>query len=79
MEGGRVERRGDWTSGRGDAQGSFFGFQKVPLKVLGEVLGESLSQVESSSHVVSSSPIWTSTERTPSLFLNQPMLSARTI
>ena len=41
-------------------------FQEVLLKVLGEMLGESLSQVESSSHVVSSSPIWTSTERTPS-------------
>ena len=35
-------------------------------KVLGEMLGESLSQVEGSSQVVSSSPIWTLTERTPS-------------
>ena len=52
----------------GIPQGSFFEVPVGPDKVLGEMLGESLSQVESSSHVVSSSPIWTSTERTPSPF-----------
>ena len=56
-------------------QGSFLLTQEVPSEVLGEMLGESLSQVDSSSHVVSSSPIWTSTERTPSPFLDQPILS----
>mgnify|MGYP003109517765 CR=1 FL=1 len=55
-------RRGKGVLGRSEW------FQEVPSKVLGEMLGESLSQVESSSHVVSSSPIWTSTERTPSPF-----------
>ena len=49
--------------------GVFFGFQEVPSKVLGEMLGESLFQVESWSQVVSSSPIWELTERTPSPFL----------
>ena len=48
--------------------GVFFWVQEVPPKVLGEMLGESLSQVKSSSHVVSSSPIWNPTERTPSPF-----------
>ena len=40
--------------------------QEVPSEVLGEMLGESLSQFESWSQMVSNSPIWNSTERTPS-------------
>ena len=54
----------EWETPRG----LFLWSQEVPSKVLGEMLGESLSQLESSSQVVSISPIWTSTERTPSPF-----------
>ena len=55
--------------GCGHSRGLFLWSQVVPSAVLGEMLGESLSQVEGSSQVVSSSPIWTLTERTPSPFL----------
>ena len=54
------------VSGLNPRETDITGSQEVTSKVLGEMLGESLSQVESSSHVVSSSPIWNSTERTPS-------------
>ena len=54
--------------GCGHSRGLFLWFQEVPSKVLGEMLGESLSQLKSWSQVVSSSPIWTLTERTPSPF-----------
>ena len=38
------------------------------------MLGESLSQLEGWFQAVSSSPIWNSTERTPSPFLQHPEL-----
>ena len=50
--------------------------QEVPLKVLGEMLGESLSQVKSWSQVVSSSPVWNPTERTPSPYSLLPRKSS---
>ena len=55
--------------GCGHSRGLFLWSEVVPSAVLGGMLGESLSQVEGSSQVVSSSPIWTLTERTPSPFL----------
>ena len=44
--------------------------REVPGNVWVDVWVEILSQVKSSSYVVSSSPVWTSTERTPSPFLD---------
>ena len=64
-EGKRVEKRVDWTPEVGKPQGSFLS-QQVPLNVLGEMLVGSLSQLMTWSQVVSSSPIWTLTESSPS-------------
>ena len=47
QEGGRVEKTRVQTSEGGNASGVFLLSQEVPSDVLGEMLGESLSQLES--------------------------------
>ena len=70
------QTRGRVTSEGGKPQGSFFEFQEVPPDVLVEVLVEIQHDFRKTSTTVPGSPMRTSSLRTPSPFLNQPMLSA---